>query len=50
MEGLRFLSGIDRPDLLDVRAGPLGRQRLLIPVEQAEGVLFTEKGRYTSID
>ena len=40
--GFRFLSRIDRPDLLKVRAGPLGGQLRLIPVEQVEGVLFTE--------
>jgi hypothetical protein len=42
VEGLRFLSSIDLPDLLEVRAGSLGRQLLLIPVEQVEGVLFTD--------
>lgn len=42
VEGVRFLSRIDRPDLLEVRAGLLGRQLLLIPVEQVEGVLFVE--------
>jgi hypothetical protein len=42
VEGLRFLSRIDRPDLLEVRAGLFGRQLLLIPVEQVEGVIFAE--------
>ena len=38
VEGMRFGSRIDRPDLLEVRAGRLGRTLLLIPVEEVEDV------------
>jgi hypothetical protein len=38
VEGLRFLSRIDQPDLLEVRAGLFGRQRLLIPVAEVDEV------------
>jgi hypothetical protein len=34
VEGMRFLSRLDRPDELAVRAGPLGRRRLFIPVAE----------------
>lgn len=42
VEGLRYHSRIDRPDVLEVRAGPFGRHLLLIPVEEVEQVLFEE--------
>ena len=42
VEGLRFLSRIDQPDLLEVRAGLFGRQLLLIPIEEVEDILFAE--------
>jgi hypothetical protein len=38
VEGLRFISRIDRPDLLEVRGGRFGRQLLLVPIEQVEDV------------
>lgn len=38
VEGLRFASRIDQPDLLEVRGGRFGRQLLLIPVEAVEAV------------
>jgi uncharacterized coiled-coil protein SlyX len=44
VDGLRYHSRIDRPDALEVRAGPFGRQLLLIPVEEVDRVLF-EEGR-----
>lgn len=43
VEGLRFISRIDRPDLLEVRGGRFGRQLLLIPVEQVEEVRVAEE-------
>jgi hypothetical protein len=42
VDGLRFISRIDRPDLLEVRGGRFGRQRVLIPIEQVEDVRVTE--------
>jgi hypothetical protein len=42
VEGLRFISRIDQPDLLEVRGGRFGRQLLLIPIEQVEEVRLTE--------
>jgi hypothetical protein len=44
VEGLRYHSRIDRPDALEVRAGPFGRQLLLVPVEEVDQILF-EEGR-----
>jgi hypothetical protein len=44
VDGLRYHSRIDRPDLLEVRAGPFGRKLLLIPVEEVDQILF-EEGR-----
>jgi hypothetical protein len=38
VEGLRFGSRIDRPDLLEVRAGRLGRRLLLVPIEVVDEV------------
>jgi hypothetical protein len=43
VEGLRFVSRIDRPDLLEVRGGRFGRQLLLSPVEQVEEVRVAEE-------
>lgn len=34
--GIRFRSRIDRPDLLEVRRGHIGRGRLLVPVEHVD--------------
>ena len=34
VEGVRFRSRLDRPDLLAVRAGFLRRRRFLVPVEE----------------
>jgi hypothetical protein len=42
VEGLRFLSRIDRPDLLEIRAGLLGRQLLLIQTDQVEDIIVAE--------
>ena len=42
VEGLRFISRIDQPDLLEVRGGRFGRQLLLIPIEQVEDVRVAE--------
>jgi hypothetical protein len=43
VEGLRFVSRIDQPDLLEVRGGRFGRQLLLIPSEQVEEVRAGEE-------
>ena len=43
VEGLRFISRIDQPDLLEVRGGRFGRRLLLIPVEQVEEVRVAEE-------
>jgi hypothetical protein len=43
VDGIRFQSRIDRPDLLEVRCGRFGRQVLLVPVEQVEFVYPEEK-------
>ena len=42
VEGVRYHSRIDRPDVLEVRTGPFGRHLLLIPVDEVEQVLFEE--------
>lgn len=38
VEGLRFRSRVDLPDLLEVRAGRLGRRLLMIPVAEVERI------------
>jgi hypothetical protein len=43
VEGLRFVSRIDRPDLLEVRGGRLGRQLLVIPVSQVKEVVVADE-------
>jgi hypothetical protein len=43
VEGLRFVSRIDRPDLLEVRGGRFGRQLLVIPIDQVEEVRVREE-------
>lgn len=43
VEGLRFVSRIDEPDLLEVRGGRFGRELVLIPVEAVEEVLVDEE-------
>jgi hypothetical protein len=43
VEGFRFISRIDQPDLLEVRGGRFGRQLLLIPIEQVEEIRLTEE-------
>jgi hypothetical protein len=43
VEGIRFVSRIDRPDLLEVRAGRFGRTLLLIPIEEVEEISADEK-------
>ncbi len=42
VDGLRFLSRIDQPDLLEVRTGLLGRQLLLIPTDQVDEIVLAE--------
>ncbi len=43
VEGLRFVSRIDQPDLLEVRGGRFGRELLLIPIEAVEQVSSAER-------
>jgi hypothetical protein len=43
VEGLRFLSRIDEPDLLEVRGGRFGRELLLVPVEAVDEVLVDQE-------
>jgi hypothetical protein len=43
VEGLRFVSRIDEPDLLEVRGGRFGRELVLIPVEAVEEVVPEEE-------
>jgi hypothetical protein len=43
VEGLRFASRIDQPDLLEVRGGRFGRQLVLIPSEQVDDVRVDEE-------
>lgn len=43
VEGLRFISRIDQPDLLEVRGGRFGRRLFLIPIQQVEEVRITEE-------
>jgi len=43
VEGLRFSSRIDRPDLLEVRGGRFGRQLLLVPTEQVGEIRLADR-------
>jgi hypothetical protein len=43
VEGLRFVSRIDEPDLLEVRGGRFGRELVLIPAEAVEKVVPEEE-------
>jgi hypothetical protein len=43
VDGLRFVSRIDQPDLLEVRGGRLGRKLLLIPTDQVEEIRPAEE-------
>jgi hypothetical protein len=43
VEGVRFVSRIDRPDLLEVRGGRFGRQHLLVPIEHVEEIRLSER-------
>jgi hypothetical protein len=43
VEGLRFVSRIDEPDLIEVRGGRFGRELLLIPIEAVEDILLDEE-------
>lgn len=43
VEGLRFLSRLDQPDLLEVRGGLFGRVLSFIPVEDVEDVVAAER-------
>jgi hypothetical protein len=43
VEGLRFVSRIDEPDLLEVRSGRFGREPMLIPIEAVEDISPAEQ-------
>jgi hypothetical protein len=43
VDGMRFASRLDRPDFLEVRCGRLGRQVLLVSVDDVEAVEPEEK-------
>jgi hypothetical protein len=43
VEGVRFASRIDQPDVLEVRGGRFGRQLLLIPIEDVAEISPTEE-------
>ena len=38
VEGVRFVTRIDRPDVLEVRGGRFGRRLILVPVEQVDEI------------
>jgi hypothetical protein len=43
VEGVRFVSRIDRPDLLEVRGGRFGRQLILVPIEEVDEIRLAEQ-------
>jgi hypothetical protein len=43
VEGVRFVSRIDRPDMLEVRCGKFGRQLILVAIEQVEEIRLQER-------
>jgi hypothetical protein len=43
VDGLRFMSRIDEPDLLEVRGGRFGRGLALIPIEAVEEISLAEE-------
>lgn len=43
VDGLRFLTRIDQPDLLEVRGGRFGRDVMLIPIEAVDEVVPAEQ-------
>jgi len=43
VKGVRFLSRVDQPDLLEVRAGLFARRLLLIPADEVEDIFATEQ-------
>jgi hypothetical protein len=43
VDGLRFGESVDRPDVLEVRAGPFRRKLLLIPVEEVDHIFSDEQ-------
>jgi hypothetical protein len=43
VDGIRYESRADRPDLIEVRGGPFGRRVLLVPVDEVEAVLPDEQ-------
>jgi hypothetical protein len=43
VEGLRFESRIDQPDLLEVRGGRFGREVMLVPIEAVEEIVPAEQ-------
>jgi hypothetical protein len=43
VEGIRYQSRADRPDLIEVRGGLFGRRMLVVPVDEVESVLPDEE-------
>jgi hypothetical protein len=43
VDGLRFESRIDQPDLLEVRVGRFGREVMLVPIEAVEEIVPAEQ-------
>lgn len=43
VEGVRFVSRIDRPDVLEVRGGRFGRQLMLVAIEEVEEIRLQER-------
>jgi len=43
VQGVRFVSRIDRPDLLEVRGGRFGRQLVLVPIEHVDEIRLPER-------
>jgi hypothetical protein len=42
VDGIRYLSRIDQPDVLEVRTGPFGRDLMLIPVGEVDHIQVAE--------
>jgi hypothetical protein len=43
VDGIRYASRADRPDLIEVRGGPFGRRLLVLPVDEIEAVIPDEQ-------
>jgi len=43
IEGMRFMTRIDRPDVLEVRGGRFGRQLILVSVEDVDEIRLPEQ-------